>query len=466
MKRTRILSILLCLLLLACQPTPEHEAVVPPDGYESAIQKQQDRTAYDPSILPPEHWSEVMELPYWNITIDADVSPNAAGTVPVYESAYLTMDDLPEQADKVKRTLVRDATAVSDAVFTKADWYWQIQLYADTPVWDEKTGDYTRYPTDTEVDAYRRDLSSFIDTAPNEQEYRPFSPATDAIPNDALYLLSDGTLARMRCDTKDLYIYYGAELFFNVFDQTEPYVLQGGALLGEPAGTTIEGVTVDRADAEAQALSLLQSLSLDGFKVASAEKARFVNEYTRTNVAVGWRVTLGRAEGDYETAGNTIPHKLYHRSDPADGASYRPYWNWEEIQIFVDQTGVRSFWWTHPTKRPRLVNEAVEILPFEEVQEIIWTHLNNLLSWEEDNPIWREDYAGRSKNLVAHVGLYFGIIPKKNDVDTFYYGPVWIVTVQQYPADADVPALPYLMASSTRYLHINAIDGSLLSYHT
>lgn len=446
----------------ACQPTPEKEAVVAPSGYEAAIRDRQPQAAQAETVLPCDHWSEIMELPYWNITIDADVSPNVAGSVPVYASAYLTMDDLPEQTDKVKRTLVRDATAVSDAVFTKADWYRQIQLYADTPVWDEKTGDYTRYPTEEEVDAYRKDLSSFIDAAPNEQEYRPFSPATDAIPNDALYLLSDGTLAQMRCDIKDICIYYGTELFFNVFDQTETYVLQGDALLGEPSGTTIEGVTIDKTDAEQQALSLLQSLSLDGFKVASTEKARFVNEYTRTNVAVGYRVTLCRAEGDYETAGNTIPQRLYHRNDPADGATYRPYWDWEQIQIFVDETGVRSFWWTHPTEPPQLVNEAVEILPFEEVQEIIRMHLRNLLAWDEDNLFWREWYAGRSKDLVAHVGLYFGIIPKQNDVDAFYYGPVWIVTVLSCPADADVPATSYTMP--VHYLHINAIDGSLIAY--
>lgn len=462
MKRL-VCACLILLMLCACVPTPEEEAVVAPSGYEAAIRDRQNQTEQRETVLSSAHWDEVLKLRYWDITIDADVSPNMTGTAPVYESAFVHMDDIQVQADKVKRGLLKNATAYSESTFTKADYYRQIQMFADTPVWDDETGDCTKYPTDEEVRTYTKDLSSFIDAAPVELEYHPFSPETDPIPEDARYTLSDGTQARMHCGAGDVYIYYGTELFFNAVDQSESQVLEGGALPGEPVGTTVEGVKIDAETAEEQALSLMTELSLDGFKIAKTEKARYADEYTHRNLTVGYRVVLCRAEGAYETAGDTISRRLYNRENPSKSAAYRPDWFQEWIWIFVDETGVRSFWWSNPTAKPRLVNEAVEILPFDRVQDIIRTHLKNCFSFEENEELFREWYAGRSKYLVDHVGLYFGIIPKENDVDAFYYGPVWIVTVLGYPADADVPALPYTMP--VQYLHINAIDGSLINYH-
>lgn len=461
----RIISVFIIVLLLcACQPTPDEEAVVAPNGYEAAIRDLQDQTERKDAILPPTHWNEVLKLKYWDITIDADVSPNVTGAIAVYESAFVHMDDIHGQADKVKRGLIKDAISYSDACFTKADWYRDIQLYADTPVWDDATGDYTKYPTEEQVKTYTKDLSSFIEAAPNELEYHPISPEKDAIPEDARYTMADGNEARMHCDSKGIYILFGKELFYNVIDQTESEVLQGGALMGEPAGTTIDGIEINQNVAEDKAIALMQELSLDGFKIVKTEKARYVNDYTHTNVTVGYRVVLSRAEGDYETAGDTISLRLYNRENSSEDATYRPDWFQEEIWIFVDKKGVRSFWWRNPTAKPRLINESVEILSFEEVQEMIRKHLKNCFSSEEDDELFKEWYAGRSKYLVDHVGLYFGMIPKKNDMEAFYYGPVWIVTVRTYPADADVPALPYNMY--TQYLHINAIDGSLISYHS
>jgi hypothetical protein len=133
-----------------------------------------------------------------------------------------------------------------------------------------------------------------------------------------------------------------------------------------------------------------------------------------------------------------------------------------EIVVAPDGNGVRSFFWTDPTAKPQLVNEAVAVLPFEEVQDTILTHIRHVCSYGEEDAIFREWYEGRARYLIEHVGLYMEMLPKKNDLESFYYGPVWIVTVRGYPADADVPALPDTM--TTTYLHVNAIDGSLVGY--
>lgn len=457
----RIAVILLALLLLACQPTPEVEAVVAPSGYEAAIQNPDAQAAERDAA--PAHWSETIPLQYWDITVDADVSPDAIGATPVYESSYVAMDEIEALASAVKRGLLKNADACcEDGVMTKADWYRQIQIYADTPAWDSKTGEKTRRRSDEEVKSYTESLASFIAEAPIELEYRPFSPANDPIPDDAGYRLIDGSQAWMRCDSKSISVLYGAELFCNAIDQPESQVLEGDAVWGEPVGTRIEGVTMDQASAEAQALALLSTLSLDGFRIAKAEKARYINDYTLDVITVGYQIVLGRAEADYETAGSTIPRRLCERNAQAEGTAFRPDWDQELIYLFVDETGVRSFFWTHPTARPQPVNENVAILSFAEVQDAVRRHLKNCFSYEEEEPVFREWYAGRSRYLVDRIGLYFGIIPKKNDAYTFYYGPVWIVSVRTYPADADVPALPYTMY--TQYLHINAIDGSLIGY--
>lgn len=443
------------LLLLACVPTPEEEAIIPPSGYEAAIADKE--TGGAEAVALPEHWSDTIKLKYWDVEIDADVTPRTVGATPVYESRWITMDAIEAQANRVKRGLLKDATACSDAVFTKADWYREIQRFADAPAWDDKTGGFTRRRTDAEVASYRDDLSPFIEEAPIELEYRPFSPATDAVSDEAGYRLSDGSLAWMRCQSKSISVLYGAELFQNVVEQTESWVLRGDAVPGEPAGTRIEGVTADEQTAKAQAQSLLQELSLEGYKIAQTEKARFINDYTQEIVAVGWQIVFCRAEADYEAACNTVAQRL-QTGEPR----YRPDWPQEQIYVFVDETGVRSFFWTHPTERPTAVNADVEILPFEAVQTAICKHLKNAFSYEEEDALFREWYAGRAKYLVDHIGLYMEMIPKKNSMDAFWYGPVWIVTVKGYPADADVPVTPYTM--TTQYLHINAIDGSRIGY--
>ncbi len=454
----RMLSCILSLfLLLACVPTPEQEAIVAPSGYEAAILGTQPPQESSAATRLPEHWNDVIKLRYWDIEIDAEISPDAIGAVSVYESRWVTMDEIAAQADKVRRGLLKDATAYSDAVLSEADWYREIQRYADTPAWDNETGGYTRRRTDAEVDSYRKDLSSFIEEAPNELEYHSFSPMSDAVSDDAGYRLSDGSLAWMHGQSKSISVLYGAELFQNAVEQPESWVLQGDELLNEPAGTRIEGVTVEERTAREQAQSLLNELSFAGYKIAKTEKARYINDYTHETLTAGYQIVFCRAEGTYEAAYGTIPQRVRTGEQP-----YRPDWPQEQIYVFVDETGVRSFFWTHPTAKPKPVNEAVEILSFEEVQDVIFKHLKNCFSYEEDDALFREWYAGRSKYLVDHVGLYMEMIPMKNRPDEFWYGPVWIVTVRSYPADADVAALPYTMPA--HYLHVNAIDGSLIGY--
>ena len=461
-KRFLILS-LVSLLLCACVPRPEKEYVVAPSGYEAAIAEKSEATVSSDEIQLPVHWNEVIPLNYWDINIDAQIDPNAIGATPVYESSYLTMDDIQEQANSVKRKLLKNAEKIcTEGAMTKADWYRQIQIFADTLAWEDATGGFTKRRSDEEVDSYRKSMEPFIAEAPIELEYRPFIPDSDPVPDDASYQLSDGSLAWMRCDSKSISILFGTDLFFNAIDQAESQVLEGGAVLGEPVGTRIEGVPIDEKTAENQALALLEELSFQGYTIARIEKARYINDDSRSNITVGYQVIFCRAEGSYAAAYNTMENELYYGGTRSEEASYRPHWDQEQIYIFVDQTGIRSFFWTYPTAEPKLVSENVAILSYEEIQNVIRTHLKNCLSWFEANDCYREWYAGRAKDLVDHIGLYYGIIPKRNDIDTFYYGPVWIVTIRCYPADADVPAFPYTMQA--QYLHINAIDGSLINY--
>ena len=457
MKRL-LIPVLAACLLFACQPTPDHEAIVPPNGYEAAILDHSAQAEQTEPIRPSVHWTDVIHLKYWDVNIDADVFPNVSGTVPVYESRWVTMDEIPEQAEKVKRGLLKNATSVcEDGVMTKSDWYQQVKLYADSALWDDETGGRTRYPSDAEVKSYMEDLKPFIDEAPDELTFRPFSPESDPIPDDAGYRLSDGTKAWMHCQSKSIFILYGEELFYNAFEQPESFVLAGDAVSGEPRGTQIEGVTVDQTTAEEQAKALLSELSLEGFRIAESEKARYINEYTLKNVTVGYRVVFCRAEGAYEAAYNTVRQRVH-----TEGPSFRPDWPQEQIFVFVDGNGVRSFFWTNPTAKPQPVNEAVGILSFEDVQDVIFKHMKNMYTYEEDNELFREWYEGRAKYMIDHVGLYMEMLPKKNNLESFYYGPVWIVTVRNYPADAGDPDVPDM--TDAHYLHINAIDGSLVGY--
>lgn len=455
-KRFFCSSVLLLLsLFAACQPTPEKETVIKPsEDLNDVIAQPQSETVVTEL---PERWEEELTLNDYIIRIDADISPASFGKTPAFASRWSDFNEQADRANRVKRVLLKNAVTYTDAQKTKAEYYAEITAYAEMPVWNDAAGDMSGRHTDEQVQDYIALMQPWIDAAPDELTFVPFDPCADSIPDNKYYLDSEQNTIWLFSNGSVMFLIIGKDLF-DAVQQPESWVVEGDAFEGEPAGTQITGIAVSEEDAIAVSDRLMQEFELGSYAIAKVEKARFVTDFTHSVVSKGYEITYARSDGSLPVTYGTVELEVHNREKKDSEGFSRP-WTEETVTVYVDETGVRSVSWHYPNAEPTLVNENVSILPFDEIQDFIRIHLRNCFSWTDS----ADAYADNVRVLVDHAGLFFGTFPMKDSPDAFYYGPVWIVRIRYCPPKdhgAYDPALLY-----TEYLHVNAIDGSIVHYN-
>lgn len=171
-------------------------------------------------------------------------------------------------------------------------------------------------------------------------------------------------------------------------------------------------------------------------------------DYSFIITDVGYFVTLQRDNGGYPCLFETTEHTdLFTTSDKA----YNRRLEQEYMELFITADGIKTCIWMWPYDEPELVNESIELLPFESVQACIRTHLTNCLSYESGSD-------GEVKFEATALTLALGLVQRKDDAAHFYLAPVWIMAVNRTSENNGISE------SYTSYLHVNAVDGTLLSY--
>lgn len=462
MRKTVYLWIVCMLLpLCACQPTPENEAVVNKrDGvYEqkleiaketeqqsmiSKTEKAEESSAPAPTAVPvyefEPHWTDTVSLRNFDVTIDVDVEAPTVANFPVYRvtSSQFAADD--DRIQTVCKVLMGEVVAVRSGGATIQDLKEKLELI-QLGEYDPQTK--TRHPYDS--DTYKKlfeNIMKEMEVAPDENV---FSDASEiqlkSLPAEAVYKNKDGILWAISCTETSFYL----SRYPRSASQPERWVISGDAILGEPKGTTLQNVSCTEKEARQYVKSFFDAIDIGEMNISKIEKGRVVDIDTLEILKEGWVVECARTGGNcsavnyqYIISGGSLRY-----SDDAYSAGLNP----EGIVLFVDDEGVASFSWNSPLEIVKKEVDNIEILPFEQAQELMRQAMYNGLSWTGN----KETGSAFSGAYVRRIALSYCFTPVKDNPDEFYFTPTWFVIMQFNGMAENVSAFSFAL---------NAVDGT------
>jgi hypothetical protein len=442
-KMMLVFSLFIILAIGACQATPEDEIVVNKgDGtLESIIAGS---TASQQSILSDAHtekWRETCELKYLTCEIDADVIIPAVDEFPVYKVRQIDFDT--ETLKKLIYHFTKDATGVRDTSDTKEELEEQLLLAKRGKYMvDDNGGRWEPY------EGQEEDIAELEKKIANVQP-ESFSPITEnmiAIPIDKTYALPNDNRIYVYAKSQSINIFpykYGVL-------QPESWLVGGEAYPGEPKGTTIDNIKITEEAAKKKAGEFLKEIGIRDYGIAETEKARIIESYTYDILSEGWRITFARNDG------NSIP--VYINSSKIGGLLYyksEDYiyrWPYEQLEIYVDETGIRCFHWEYPKEVVETMNGNVQIKPLDEIKE----RIRNCLKYAE--AAFSQAYLEQYGEVVAQqirlskMVLTNVLVPIKDEPEYHMLVPAWVVYYEEEDS----------LGTHTWVLAINAIDGSFI----
>lgn len=458
-KRELLIGLLaLCLLLCACQPTPEEEIVTNKgDGVMEekifATAAPTEEVAVGEEAQPTEepvervsHWTETFSvnenLP---VEIDCDVRWGDGNTqyVEKCEAGEFT----PEMVVNIGNAFFKDITGLReqetsyDELLTELmnlerGWY-NGRDDEGNVIWEPYDNKYKSEETAR--------IKALMETTPVDSTYVAFeaenielkqmdvTPLTLQLKNGkegkmSVILAPGNNTLSCSVYTDDSGIFRERSLLFQKLLNDLP----------EPAITEEEAIHT--ADA------FFASLGLNTAECSNGEKAYYgtVSEH----YSDGWYLQYGLAmEGTrgvylYEYSRNALFRK-------ADVGEYAEPLEAEGFEVYVTENGVEYFAWYNPYTSKEVINESIEILPFEDIQESVRKYFKLAFAWAEDTA-----GTGTEKLIVKDVVLTSTCTYVKDDLENAYRIPTWAIF---YLGDDEER-----MSLHNSVMLINAIDGTLI----
>ena len=384
-----ILIMLLCLpLLTACQPTPEDDFVVNKgddtvDDKVNATQAPASPEDTEAPLVPqffPDRWDEEPGEAVSRVTVkgEAEVLTRADGLYPVYRTAskYFSAEEVQDLLEK----LFGMPTAAASDERTKDYYESQLQGYLnyveakkqwfadgcpegyhfdETPITDEEIRETTAR------------IMSYYNVAPEKNEETPVSDWSELkLGSPSAWRLGDGSALYVKTSATYLNASaYSADCV--VWDEAE---YEDEKAYDENVSWWRD-VTSSREAAEAELERVKALLGLDDFSVVWTRKANvgFYGVWTSVEINLvfvdnGWLFELER------TLGYPVTEYLYSPSQwlkyaEGDGFDVAPPAYPEHIRIFINEDGLKSFYYDGPKEIMEVSNPNVELLSFDEVKQ-------------------------------------------------------------------------------------------------
>ena len=369
-------------LLSACQPTPEVEPVAQKDS-EALIEQVEvaEEGVADMAKAPETRHitralSEVSQRTGIDITIDADVVLPETDAIPVarVQSGALDMSVL----ENIWEILGNSSGMLED--FPRAYYEGQASMWMEY----REAGNLDKYSSFEEMDAAISELLAEAATKSAEPVFFPESPMDVMQTGEKLHdtdmyncheghvtffgLSDQGTVSEVHLDT-DWFVEYLRDIddryIWNSSNPLDIYLpaIERGEFKIQLPERSIE-------DAQAYAEQLLADIGITDFTCVVARIAplipRFFNEQQDvcpcayellfTRQVAGVNVTYN----DVQSSGGEL------RDRPVDSPDYTPIWDYEYIQLFVDDAGVLYMSYNQPHEVTEIVTESAEILSLEE----------------------------------------------------------------------------------------------------
>ena len=385
MTRTRCLFIALLMalsLLSACQPTPEVEPVAQKDS-EALIERVEvaEEDVADMAKAPEtrhitRELTEVSQRTGIDITIDADVVLPETDAIPVarVQSGELDMQVM----ENIWKIVANGSGMLED--FPRSYYEGQASMWMEY----REAGNLDKYSSFEEMDAAISELLAEAATKSAEPVFFPESPMDVMQTGEKLHdtdmyncheghvtffgLSDQGTVSEVHLDT-DWFVEYLRDIddryIWNSSNPLDIYLpaIERGEFKIQLPERSIE-------DAQAYAEQLLADIGITDFTCVVARIAplipRFFNEQQDvcpcayellfTRQVAGVNVTYN----DVQSSGGEL------RDRPVDSPDYTPIWDYEYIQLFVDDAGVLYMSYNQPHEVTEIVTESAEILSLEE----------------------------------------------------------------------------------------------------
>ena len=459
----RILSILLCVaLLLACQPTPDHEIIVNKgDGIaEDRIFAAPDASAAPNAEQPtaeqsdrfPTHWEADASTENVTVTIDADVIyPEGPCPVDRIENRVLTIADVNSAITAMYPNMI-GYLPVNDNTESCSKEVWERILESTVRGFahEEADGSITYLPWDGQNEAIQWARNGYRDA--EEQEGR-FSSAS-RLPEDftsksgALLLLDDGREIRVRINPQSLTVY---EAQTQTWAQSSPpwdYATDTPITL-HPA--------IQPETARETAERFIEQIGLSGeLTFAGMEAACLESKMEFGYVSQGYQVEFTRT-GSYPARSFFLLASGLLLRFSEDTQYHSPIGLPETMLLYVTENGVEWMEWERPYQIKERLNENVELLPFSEIEEIAIRYFQIGHAWIEQ-PLY-EGFLVSSATLT--------VLPQRlKDDQGLVLMPVWVLQMDVYGTHKDRTidtTVKPLYIDRPYLLLINAIDGSRVS---
>lgn len=448
----RIVIILFSLLLLcACVPTPDQEAVVN-KGEHSIKDTLSAPDAKSYRYDAPVHWAETIEMKQLNIIIDADVVLPKTNHYPIQTIRRHTFTS--EDALTLLSACFTGPFALRENTYSMAEIEEDIrfEMRGNVIDSDEVTGEVTFEPL-TEDTERLIELREMMAQCPVEDTFVPLEPAKLSCRNEPYVVRAgDGTLLYLSL-RKDALTISTAR---NGQVQDEAVVWSGG-FFGEPWHGTIDNITVSEEKAKETAVAVLDRAGLsDQFGVGLIEKGRLahaiVEEPYYEARSEGYILRISRNGGGYvpfpQGGGMFEEDQKSALFEMQTEESYAQRWSQDWIELYVSDNGVGYVGWFDPNEFVTEANENVVLMPFDEIQSRICDDLKFSYAWSDTNN------RGITELRVKKIILSCAIERIPDDPDEAALVPAWVIVYNDSRSEK--------VKCHDKLMLISAIDGSYL----
>lgn len=485
----RILCIFIVVLMLAaCVPTPEVDAVKQKDTnvlIDTVRKEQREPIEPDATQTPvraqlPERFQcdFYTDIQHVHAVSDVPLRVRSDGGFPMIRVGhrYLTSEEL---LTVYKRLFGKDELYVHQFHRTHADVEREIAIYIQDPSEEEiQSWKHAIGGTDEDVQAmldrrhaHLKELQDEYAALPDDDVMTPLAVWDGSLPEDRPYnegynteyivgspwdqretwQVDTGTLYGSNSDICVLY-QIGVDEFINsVVIYSFWGTLQPGEYRIDPLAYDTPAADATITPNEAAAIARKPFAGMENFVVTDIYWSNDAATDGMTKGEVGhwaYLIEMTPRYGDAELL--YVPGEADNSND--ENRDYARGWMYESATVAVDGNGkLLAAMWLGPQTVEETIAEATTLLPLDEIQSILAQHVNRLYSCDEDRD-------GTLTITGAELGLFR--IREKNDMEHGLLIPVWRFTSRFDDASGNPNGQVY--TDDFPLVLINAIDGSII----
>lgn len=434
----------LILILTACQPTPAKEVIFNRENIYSLAKKN---TVEFQNYLYDDKMVEVVTSPSekLKINIDAKVEISNKNIFPVYSVKPIAFNRA--LIEKLINYFMPDAKFYTNPYqLTKKQLLEELTVIKQTELYSENESQEVKDEAEADRQKTIKDIQNEIAEAPEKIE-RTYVGINDIIDSKTMNIDADknaiGVEYRGSGDAVISVTNMNTDSYTSCFKFDTGGLIQTDNFL-QQTHQTVGEVSIEQSKAEAAAKKVINDLNIDGITQVSIQKAIKYDRFNYKVIAKGYYILYRREIKGLKTVdiGTSV---VYNPDAPA---IYIPPWRQEEIIMFIDNTGIQSFYWIGLSNINETVSENVALLPYKDIQQRIRKQLIY-------NNIWVADTKDFEMNInVNKIILGIALIGTKDNIDTGMLVPAWYILYNE-----SVPEMDYEKKNA---LVLNAIDGSII----